>query len=55
MKNLAAAIGIDEVGSWRGAKIERKWVERLGLDAEKLGITVVADLDGPADDEGGGT
>jgi hypothetical protein len=47
VKSLEGAKGTDEVGSWRGAKIERKWVERLGLDAEKLGIIVVADLDGP--------
>jgi hypothetical protein len=54
VRNLDEARQLDEVRSWHGARIERKWVERLGLDAEKLGLIVVADLDDPADDEGGG-
>ena len=49
--NLVGVQGLDkarqlrEVRSWRGTKIERKWVERLGLDAEKLGLVVVDNLD----------
>jgi Pentapeptide repeats (8 copies) len=45
VRGLDVASGLDKVKSWRGAKIERKWVERLGLDAEKLGLEVVNDLD----------
>jgi uncharacterized protein YjbI with pentapeptide repeats len=42
--NLDEVRGLDEVKSWRGAKIEGTWVERLGLDDEKLGLVVVKDL-----------
>jgi uncharacterized protein YjbI with pentapeptide repeats len=48
--NLEGVLYVDEarnlnrVASWRGARIERKWVEKLGLDAEKLGIVVVDDM-----------
>ena len=44
VRELGLAGGLDRVRSWRGAKIERKWVARLGLDAEKLGLEVVDDL-----------
>jgi uncharacterized protein YjbI with pentapeptide repeats len=39
------ANGLDEIRSWKGAKIERKWVERLRLDARKLGLEVVDDVE----------
>ena len=38
VRGLDTANGLNEVKSWRGATIERKWVERLGLEAEKLGL-----------------
>lgn len=45
-EGLDRALGLDEVESWRGTTIERKWVERLGFDADKLGLKVVDDADG---------
>jgi hypothetical protein len=43
VRDLDKARGLDEVRSWKDATIERKWVKRLGLDAEKLGLKVVDD------------
>jgi uncharacterized protein YjbI with pentapeptide repeats len=42
---LDKVLGLAGVGSWQAAKIERKWLERLELDAEKLGLEVVDNLD----------
>ena len=45
-RNLHKVRGLNKVRSWRGAKIERKWVERLGLDGPKLQLHIVDDVDG---------
>ena len=42
---LDKARGLEKVKRWRGAKVERKWVERLGLDADKLNLEVVDNLE----------
>jgi hypothetical protein len=44
--HLDEARNLDRVASWRGARIARKWVEKLGLDAKKLWIEVVDDVAG---------
>ena len=49
--SLVVAHGIDRVASWRGARIERQLVEWLGLDAEKLGLEVVDDVEDDIDDD----
>ncbi len=48
-RNLHKVRGLDKVKSWQGAKIERKWVERLRLDRSKLQFCVVDDVDGMGD------
>ena len=45
VRRLDKARGLKQVRSWQGATIERKWVKRLRLDAEKLGLEVVDDVD----------
>jgi hypothetical protein len=51
VRGLDEARGIDQVACWRGATIERKWVERMGLDAERLGFEVVDDVEDDIDDD----
>jgi hypothetical protein len=43
--NLVGVRGLEKVRSWRGARVERKWVEHLKLDAGRLGLVVVDDRD----------
>jgi hypothetical protein len=50
VQGLGEARGLDKIANWRGATIERKWVDRLGLDAEKLGLKVVDDVEDDIDD-----
>jgi uncharacterized protein YjbI with pentapeptide repeats len=45
-QGLDEARGLNNVTSWDGAKIERRWVERLQLNPENLGLNIVDDLDG---------
>jgi uncharacterized protein YjbI with pentapeptide repeats len=44
VRKLDQARGISDVSGWVWAKIEHKWVDRLGLDAAKLGLIVVKDI-----------
>lgn len=45
VSGLEKTIGFSKVRSWKGATVERQWVERLGLDAKKLGLVVVEDVE----------
>jgi uncharacterized protein YjbI with pentapeptide repeats len=45
VRNLHRAEGLDKVKNWRGAKIERKWVELIGLDSTKIDLQVVDDVE----------
>ena len=51
VQQLHKARNLQQVASWQGAAIERKWVERLGLDAEKLGLDVVDDVENDIEDD----
>jgi Pentapeptide repeats (8 copies) len=44
VRGLDGAFELQEVGSWQGTKIERRWVERLGLDVENAGLDVIENI-----------
>ena len=43
VEGLDKARGLRKIRTLYDAKIERKWVERLGLDAKTLGLEVIED------------